>query len=285
MSYQEFAPHPKLQEYIKCFWVLERDFRATNGAIDILPDSYMEMIFNIGSSCWIEDSPAPRELPPCYLANLLAKPFRLQSTGVLRTIGVRFYAWGFYPLMKVDRPLAGAIYPLGEWQHLQGHLRCAEGPRVKEILDAELAAYLPHAAAPTSVRCGLSRQLTQWRGDLQVRKFAEQCHLSPRQLERQLQQYAHIAPKTLARRLRFEQARDQLSRNPALDFSQLALDCGYADQAHLSREFKFFSNRTLRQFVGEISGIEEHLRCGVGFGVDCGVDCGVAGGKGAGADR
>jgi AraC-like DNA-binding protein len=70
----------------------------------------------------------------------------------------------------------------------------------------------------------------------------------------------------MARRLRFEQARDHLCRDPPADLAALAYDCGYTDQAHFGREFKRFSNRTPRQFIAEMLATHQLLRsAGVAF--------------------
>jgi AraC-like DNA-binding protein len=50
-----------------------------------------------------------------------------------------------------------------------------------------------------------------------------------------------MAPKLLARVLRFSHALHVLARGPVESWAELALDCGYADQAHLSREFREFA--------------------------------------------
>jgi AraC-like DNA-binding protein len=68
------------------------------------------------------------------------------------------------------------------------------------------------------------------------------------------------SPKSLARLARFEEARDLLWRYPDVDLPGLAQICGYTDQAHLTREFKRFSNRTPRQFVTELLATYEFNR-------------------------
>ena len=90
MTYHEYQPDPLLAPYIKCLWVIERDFHAINGAVDVLPDSFVELIFNFGSTCHIDDGQAVRRLPDCYVARVLDKPMRLHATGALKTVGVRF---------------------------------------------------------------------------------------------------------------------------------------------------------------------------------------------------
>ncbi|MER9841163.1 AraC family transcriptional regulator [Mesorhizobium australicum] len=52
-----------------------------------------------------------------------------------------------------------------------------------------------------------------------------------------------IGPKTLSRIVRFNRALG-LSRQQASGWADIAADCGYADQAHLAREFRDLAGET-----------------------------------------
>ena len=49
--------------------------------------------------------------------------------------------------------------------------------------------------------------------------------------------------------MRFEQVRNQLWINPDSNLAGLAVELGYTDQAHLSREFKRYSGTTPAAFA------------------------------------
>jgi len=53
-----------------------------------------------------------------------------------------------------------------------------------------------------------------------------------------------LTPKRLARIYRFHAALRGLQATTTLDWAQLALDCGYYDQSHLSRDFREFTGRS-----------------------------------------
>lgn len=91
-----YSPHPLLEPYLKEVWVSSRDFRGPYGALELLPDRYIELVFNFGAPCGTDEG---RELPNAYILGLLDRPFRLQAEGVVHTVAARFYAWGFSPLM------------------------------------------------------------------------------------------------------------------------------------------------------------------------------------------
>ena len=50
-----------------------------------------------------------------------------------------------------------------------------------------------------------------------------------------------MPPKLLGRVLRFSHVMQRLARGDAESWADLAARCGYADQAHLTREFREFA--------------------------------------------
>lgn len=60
-----------------------------------------------------------------------------------------------------------------------------------------------------------------------------------------------LAPKVTARVLRFEQAVNRLKQRPTTRLADLAADLGYADQAHLTREWHSIAGCSPRQWMTE----------------------------------
>ena len=49
-KYQEFIPHSTLQDSVKRFWILEKEYTAEDGIEEVTPDAYVELILNVGST-------------------------------------------------------------------------------------------------------------------------------------------------------------------------------------------------------------------------------------------
>ena len=71
-------------------------------------------------------------------------------------------------------------------------------------------------------------------GRMRVGELAAELGCSRRHLVNRFAADIGAPPKTAARLIRFERARRRLGSAP---LARVAADCGYADQAHLSREF------------------------------------------------
>lgn len=76
----------------------------------------------------------------------------------------------------------------------------------------------------------------------------ENSTLSQRQLERQFQKWVDMTPKQYQRILRVRQSLDVLKQNPDMGLVELALNHGFADQAHMTREFNQIARITPRQY-------------------------------------
>ncbi|EFR95680.1 AraC family transcriptional regulator, partial [Listeria ivanovii FSL F6-596] len=68
--------------------------------------------------------------------------------------------------------------------------------------------------------------------------------ISGRQLERLFQKHVGLAPKQTAKLIRFQKVLQSLYGNPTLTGTELAYMNGFADQAHLIKQFKRYSNHT-----------------------------------------
>ena len=104
-----------------------------------------------------------------------------------------------------------------------------------------LAAFLRRRLRPTPdtedalVACDLLRRED---GLLRVDQLATAMDRSERALQRLFKAQVGAPPKFVIRRHRLQEAAVRLERGDALSLADLALDLGYADQAHFARDWK-----------------------------------------------
>ncbi|MBC7629466.1 helix-turn-helix domain-containing protein [Ferruginibacter sp.] len=77
-----------------------------------------------------------------------------------------------------------------------------------------------------------------------ITEVAFQSRVSIRQLERLFQQRIGFSPQFYARLVRFTKAWIVKENNPAINWTNLAYECGYFDQMHLIRDIKEFTGVT-----------------------------------------
>ncbi|MEU4025716.1 AraC family transcriptional regulator [Streptomyces anulatus] len=88
------------------------------------------------------------------------------------------------------------------------------------------------------------RRLVAARGRVQVGAIAAELGWSRRYLTERFRGEVGLSPKTFARVLRFEYAHELAAAQDPLPWADVASVSGYADQAHLVRDWREFTNRT-----------------------------------------
>jgi transcriptional regulator GlxA family with amidase domain len=106
------------------------------------------------------------------------------------------------------------------------------------VSDAERVAVLASALSlrPGGVVQRLALWMSQRHGAVGMDELARLSGYESRQLRRLFLRDVGVTPKHLARILRFRRAAALASKGP--QWASIAVDCGYYDQAHLSRDFR-----------------------------------------------
>jgi AraC-like DNA-binding protein len=250
MIYREFAPPPALAATVKCLWILEAP--ADPGAPPdlVLPDGCAEIVIHYEGGVERLDAGGTR-VASRHLAAVVGQiegPLALRPVGRVGILGVRLRPEGAAALLGVPASdLAGRSLALDDVLGARGR-RLQEnvvGARnTGERLAAATGAFAPRAGVlpPEPVRAAVER-CRRTAGRATVDDLARAAGVSGRHLERLFRAEVGLAPKTLSRILRFRNALGMLGTRPD---AAVAEDCGYADQAHLHRDF--------RQFAGEPPG-------------------------------
>ena len=127
----------------------------------------------------------------------------------------------------------------------------ASWPTRFQVLDRELGRQLaPHRRPPAEV-CQAWRMLRRSSGTASIAHVAREVGWSDRQLAREFRREIGLTPKTAARVIRFDRARRLLPRHSG---AVVAAECGYADQAHLVREFVAFTGLSPTRWLAEEVG-------------------------------
>jgi AraC-like DNA-binding protein len=135
--------------------------------------------------------------------------------------------------------------------------------RICGLVDLLLTRLDAHGEPPRQVREAV-RLIRARRGRVTVRWLAGQVNLSISQLERSFTRHVGVGPKLLARQARVcaLAAEAATSANPG--WALLAAKYGYADQAHLAREFRELTGLTpssLARVGSDADFLQDALAC------------------------
>lgn len=259
MRYEEHAPHSSLQGFVKCFWMLEKEYTSEEPNEEVTPDSCIELILNFGAPYFLQRQGVPdREMPAAFLVGLQKKPLLYHCIGTVKIVATRFYAWGTLPFLTAPSQSStnGTIALDDEWNKLTDKLQ----PRIQandyegavaDVEDFLIGKLLTGNFELKQIQIA-AQLLYREKGQFRISELAEYCNLSERQLQRQFQSAVGVSPKTLARTIRFEEIRNRLMFNPDASLTDLAYEFGYTDQAHFIRDFKEFTGKTPGEFAFEM---------------------------------
>ena len=252
MQHQEFEPPEALRHVIKCFWHNVREYGEGPASFEVVPDGYAEIIFHFGSACGISPKEGAQPLPSPFLVGLLSHPIRFYIKDRMEVIGIRCFPWTVFDLLGLasdkeemrlfDHPLA----------RLQPTLEASIHAGAVEEALAQISRFFLSARSEIdrdSMLLAAGEAMTTANGNLPVSQVAAAAYATVRTLERKFKQSAGHTIKDVSGLMRFEQARNRLWLHPDSSLADLAQELGYADQSHLSREFKRYSGTTPAAFA------------------------------------
>lgn len=89
-------------------------------------------------------------------------------------------------------------------------------------------------------------------GGVPIGRIAKEVGWSHKHLIAKFKQQVGLPPKTAARLVRFDQVWHRVDGHRQRDWGQIAADSGYADQAHLIRDFRQFTGTTPTAFLARL---------------------------------
>ena len=248
VRYLEVSPSADLAQDIHCYWELD----GSDDALDepIFPDGRLEIVVHLGARPRVVGQVHTQ--PEQMVVGQMTTALRLQPTVGLHAIGIRFTPAG-------ARNWLGA--PVDEWTNrilafdqinsrasavirdaVQRH--GALQPALPALESGLRQLRQPRWAAPRAVEHAVRVALAR-RGRVRVETLAASAGLGVRQLERQFLEAVGLSPKRFLTTARFQHAL-QLLRDgqPKADVAEV---CGFADQAHLAREFRSVAGAPARE--------------------------------------
>lgn len=253
VSYREVLPDPRLEGLVRAYWQVDEYHNASQQEHRFLPERLVRLTFSVGES-W-QGSPTTSGLEPMPAASLIGltlQPLRVVSRGQTRALGVELYPWGARQLFgwNFGAPdLDLSVNSLWLTRAVCALIAHAAFDEARQMVEEWLLALLRERGRPLNAGAQAAARLYRSHGSLRIGGLAEELGLSQRQLERQFVQEVGVNAKTLARLIRFEETHNRLWRDPHTPLAPLAYELGFADQSHLTREFRALSYMTPRAFA------------------------------------
>lgn len=260
--YLLLQPHPALLPCAAWYWILRG--RLTQGETlqeTLFVDTRSYIIFNYGSNYDRYSLLTPAEAEPVATSILYGQrdyPMGITQQGDICSVGIGFAPGGLAAFMPVPAHELGnaALTPDSVFGIDIRDLRdrvydvVHDSAAVKSLLDSFLLARLQRTHTYEQAHY-LAQHLAETDGTLRIQHLSEIAGYSIRSVDRLFRRIHGVTPKYYARVLRFQRALPRV-RHTQQPFTQIALACGYSDNAHFSREFKVLTGFTPRQYRQQI---------------------------------
>ena len=227
---ERFFPSAELTPFVEHYWTVawEHQPRVVR---ETVPHPSVHLVFEPGDS---------------LLHGVHVRRFSRVIEGTGRVLGVKFHPGGFRAFTNQSvRVLTGkVVHPsmvFGE-EALEIEAKAVALPEAEkafQVIDIFLRSRKPMASVELQTVVEINKAIIEDRSISQVSMLVDRYGIGLRTLQRLFSQYIGVSPKWVIQRQRLIETAEQIrSRSDEIDFATLAAELGYADQAHMIREFK-----------------------------------------------
>lgn len=245
MEYRQFVAPADLAPWVECAWTL-RGAPLSAGQM-ILPDGRLELIFHFAEP--------PASQSPSLVAGRMLRGLTLPPKSQFHSLGIRLRPGGAHAFLPCDK--VGEAEDLeaviGIWAK-QTRERLAQTNLQIESL-WPLLRRLKVSPADDAVQSSVAA-IESARGRGPIDAFLPQG-LQTRQWQRRFLRTTGFTPKAFARIVRLQSTISLATSQRHLDWSALAIESGFYDQAHLNNEFRAFTGATPAQYFAQQYGMAE----------------------------
>jgi len=252
--YSFFAPHPALAAVVEAIW--DHDVPETGVAPTVVMPVVSPTLcfhYRIPPAICFEYRPSPHpdgwRQPGRYrITGSQSRAVRLRPVGPVGGVMVRLRPEAAARLTGAStRQFHDAAFSIADvfrsadLSVLDERLAVAVGPTARvAVVQAFLILHLRDGEAD-SIACQAARVLRHDPG-LSIRRLASLLDLSERHLSRRFHNEIGVPPKQFARIARIGKV-VAVARGPSSDWADVAVSCGFTDQAHMIREFNTMVGR------------------------------------------
>ena len=270
MPYRHRIPRPPLDSFIESIWVYHVD-PIPHGLERVLPTGAAQLIVNLKEDqTRLYDPEFPDRCVTTSGSVLSGVQSRFQVIDTAEqeyVAGVVFRPGGTVPFMRVPaHETSDADIPLdtlwGRRRTATLRERLLEGESIDAKLDV-LEAALLEMWTPPGLHPAVSFALAVFDRAPTTTKIAavsDTIGLSAKRFIERFKIEVGLTPKRYCRIRRFQRALALVNRGHHIDWSQVALDCGYFDQAHFINDFRSFAGLTPTGYLSARTSFQNHVK-------------------------
>jgi AraC-like DNA-binding protein len=275
MIYQTYQPRSPLSQFVEVLWMREGDNLPQTQSC-LLPIGSMELVINLHEDSIPLFDRESRSALLCQrqskigntngsmLCGAHSQGFIINNDSKISMMGVHFKADGSVPFFKLP---AGELHnqriSLTQlWQGRSIELRDSPKERLRQRLLAAstwaarflvLEKFLLMVMQPPDRYNAVDFALREFvrSPTSTVSEVTDKIGYSARHFNQIFRNRVGLTPKLFCRIRRLQQVLDLLSGKDLVDWADIAITCGYFDQAHFIHDFRMFANCTPTEYLAQ----------------------------------
>ena len=257
LGFGRYSPRAPLSDYVDFLWIYMA-YTAVHQLERVLPTGTMGLVIRLDSDC-----------SSAIVAGARSKSFVLDTSRSFSVIAASFKPGGAFPFFGV---------PAGELHNLSVPLDTLWGIEThwlrEELLEAQtittrfrilerflLRRLQDHGGGRSPAVHYAVNRFQRSGGVPRIAAVAERIGWTPAKFIDRFRDEVGMAPKTFCRVARFQSVLRTLDGRSEVDWADVALSCGYFDQAHFGHDFRELSGTTPSEYLRRRTSTN-HIRLG-----------------------
>ncbi|MFH5831972.1 helix-turn-helix domain-containing protein [Halalkalibaculum sp. DA384] len=240
-DFSRFFPPEDLQYFLEHFWIVEWDLGKDYYEQGVLSYPSVHLAFERGKT---------------MIYGVVTGKFSRRIEGVGKVLGIKFRPGGFYPFYQCSvASFSDSTIPIDEVFDVDAEaledqvLRARDNELMVERAVEFIRTHLPEKDERVQQVNEIVNAVIDDSSLIRVGQLTEQFDIGERSLQRLFRKYVGVSPKWVIKRYRLHEVAGRLVENGEVDWSELALELGYYDQAHFIRDFKSIVGQTPTEYA------------------------------------
>lgn len=268
IGFRKFSPSKHLQNYVQCYWAIDRKTKPSYPAVFRLsPDGGVGVVINSGTPFYRSS----REESFCcdvksIVIGVTANSTLMSFSDEVHAIGIRFYPGKSYPFIQVPAyELTDHIVPSCDIglqafdSNPELFSKSINQEKQIEILESLLTSRLVKFSQKDKNVLQSVGLIKKHHGLITIDDVSKQLGMSRRHFERRFRFYVGLSPKEFSRIIRIQAVKHHMKLSSTKSLTSIAYDSGFYDQPHFIKEFRAIMGLTPGQYLLEKSAGVSHF--------------------------
>lgn len=249
---KKITPHPSIGKVVDYYWIEKQESEN----VKILPDGTLSILFNLGSPIKIVGANGVHnDLENNLIIGTHKKYYSLQKDEGNYLIGIKFKQGGAYhffkfPVAQFSNKIASLNEILnGESEQLREILQAKKtSDDIKKILDRYLLMKIDQLNGAFDIVDFAINKVKVNGSPALIKNLCEAANISNKHLIALFNEKVGLSPKLVHRINKFLKVIELIQDKKVINWSEIAYQCQYYDQAHLINDFRNFSGISPKKY-------------------------------------